>query len=227
MSKELEYEINNFANLLHKDCMNLMECLKKQSEDNKPILYLGKHYEKVILPLEEYQKMCNRLEAIDNANPSEALNGLEFICKILNEKRIDVKWLFKKDYNTIKNALLKAQEDEKLKVDICEMFGLDNLFPYNDTKAILKELEEYMGRKNQLWVDFMKTSKKFKEQKKALEIIKEHIKFDDSGIETYTDDLKNLFTKFVIRLESKDTGATFHIHLDTEEEFELLKEVLE
>ena len=113
MSKELEYEINNFANLLHKDCMNLMECLKKQSEDNKPILYLGKHYEKVILPLEEYQKMCNRLEAIDNANPSEALNGLEFICKILNEKRIDVKWLFKKDYNTIKQALLQGQKEHR------------------------------------------------------------------------------------------------------------------
>ena len=76
MSKELEYEINNFANLLHKDCMNLMECLKKQSEDNKPILYLGKHYEKVILPLEEYQKMCNRLKSIDHAEPSEALKCL-------------------------------------------------------------------------------------------------------------------------------------------------------
>ena len=190
-----------------------------------------KHYDNIghnlLLIKDIIEQALERLEAIDNANPSEALNGLEFICKILNEKRIDVKWLFKKDYNTIKQALLKAQEDEKLKVDICEMFGLDNLFPYNDTKAILKELEEYMGRKNQLWVDFMKTSKKFKEQKKALEIIKEHIKFDDSGIETYTDDLKNLVTKFVIRLESKDTGATFHIHLDTEEEFNLLKEILE
>ena len=62
---------------------------------------------------------------------------------------------------------------------------------------------------------------------KALEIIKEHIKFEDSGIETYTDYLKNLVTKFMIRLESKDTGATFHIHLDTKEEFDILKAVLE
>ena len=62
---------------------------------------------------------------------------------------------------------------------------------------------------------------------KALEIIKGHIKFEDRGIEKYTDDFKNLVTKFLIRLESKDTGATFHIHLDTEEEFNLLKEVLE
>ena len=61
---------------------------------------------------------------------------------------------------------------------------------------------------------------------KAFEIIKEHIKFEDRGIETYTDDLKNLVTKFLIRLESKDTGAKFHIHLDTKEEFDTLKEVL-
>lgn len=62
---------------------------------------------------------------------------------------------------------------------------------------------------------------------KALEVIKEHIKFEDRGIETYTDDSKNLVTKFLIRLESKDTGATIHIHLDTEEEFNTVKEVLE
>lgn len=68
---------------------------------------------------------------------------------------------------------------------------------------------------------------KAQKEHKALEAIKEHIKFNDRGIETYTDDSKNLVTKFLIRLESKDTGATFHIHLDTEEEQKLLKEVLE
>lgn len=68
---------------------------------------------------------------------------------------------------------------------------------------------------------------KAQKEHKALEILKEHIKFEDDGIETYTDDLKNLVTKFMIRLESKDTGATFHIHLDTKEEINTLKEVLE
>lgn len=61
--------------------------------------------------------------------------------------------------------------------------------------------------------------------KKALEILNEHIKFEDRGIETYTDDSKNLVTKFLIRLESKDTGATIHIHLDTKEEFDILEEI--
>ena len=69
---------------------------------------------------EKFEECCkiirqflHRLEAIDNAEPSEALECLEFICKILNEKRIDVKWLFKNDYTTIKQALLKAQEPKK------------------------------------------------------------------------------------------------------------------
>ena len=69
--------------------------------------------------------------------------------------------------------------------------------------------------------------KQVRKELNALEIIKEHIKFEDKGIETYTDDFKNLVTKFLIRIESKDTGATFHIHLDTEEEQNILKEVLE
>lgn len=64
--------------------------------------------------VEEQEKDLEVLEQIDNAKPSEALNSLEYICKILNEKRIDVKWLFKNDYNTIKQALLKAQEKDKI-----------------------------------------------------------------------------------------------------------------
>ena len=142
MSKELEYEINNFANLLHKDCMNLMECLKKQSEDNKPILYLGKHYEKVILPLEEYQKMCNRLESIDNAEPSEALECLEYIksqspiCYDNDGKFYE----FEKEFDTIKQALLKAQKDRKaleiikekrVNVDLFWNDFVDNGFGYH------------------------------------------------------------------------------------------------
>ena len=55
----------------------------------------------------------NRLESIDNAEPSEAIKHLEFICKILKEKGIDIKWLFKEDYNAIKQALLKAQEPKQ------------------------------------------------------------------------------------------------------------------
>lgn len=104
MSKELEYEFNNFVDLLNKDCMNLMECLKKQDKDNKAILYLGKHFKKVILPYEEYQKMCSRLESIDNANPSEALECLEKLFKSMPQYDSWIKYI-----DTIKQALLKTQ----------------------------------------------------------------------------------------------------------------------
>ena len=97
-------------------------------------------YEKVKNAHKTVEEALKRLEAIDNAEPSEALNDLEFICKILNEKRIDVKWLFKKDYNTIKNALLKAQKDRKAleiikeKRVVCDLFWndfVDNGFGYH------------------------------------------------------------------------------------------------
>ena len=141
MSKELEYEFNNFANLLHKDCMNLMECLKKQDKDNKPILYLGKHYEKVILPYEEYQKMCNRLESIDNANPSEALNVLK-----ATEKYTGI------DLTVVKQALLKAQEQEAKFLDNLQRWflllgesGANTKYKVRDEmEAVIDELKEVL-----------------------------------------------------------------------------------
>lgn len=121
MSKELEYEVNNFANLLHKDCMNLMECLKNQSEDNKPILYLGKHYQKIILPYEEYQKICNRLETIENAEPSEALECSLKLYKMVesagngNGFSLNEAWKY---HTTIKQALLKSPEPFQTGIDL-------------------------------------------------------------------------------------------------------------
>lgn len=149
MSKDLDYEFNNFANLLHKDCMNLMECLKKQSEDNKPILYLGKHYEKVILPYEEYQKMCNRLEAIDNANPSEAMECLK---RIDNHVDKDYDYCqrgdYNKDYNTLEATLLKSQKQEKELVKYKKFWEIVKEKPQAELSLIqlgkIKTYEEYL-----------------------------------------------------------------------------------
>ena len=40
---------------------------------------------------------------------NKELEALEFICKILKEKGIDIKWLFKEQYNTIKQALQRLE----------------------------------------------------------------------------------------------------------------------
>jgi len=108
---------------------------------------------------EKFEECCkiirqflHRLEAIDNAEPSEALECLEFICKILNEKRIDVKWLFKNDYTTIKQALLKAQEQEAKFLDNLQRWflllgesGANTKYKVRDEmEAVIDELKEVL-----------------------------------------------------------------------------------
>ena len=60
------------------------------------------------------EEALQRLEAIENTEPSEAMKHLDFICKILKEKRIDIKWLFKEDYNTIIQALQRLNKYEQV-----------------------------------------------------------------------------------------------------------------
>ena len=59
-------------------------------------------------------KGLHRLEEIDNADPSEAIKHMEFICKILKEKGIDVKWVFKEDYKIIIQALQRLGMYEQI-----------------------------------------------------------------------------------------------------------------
>lgn len=61
LSEETKYELNLFGREINKDLTNLMDLLRKQDKDNKPVFYVGKHIRKVILPVEEYQKMCQSL----------------------------------------------------------------------------------------------------------------------------------------------------------------------
>ena len=132
MSEETKYEFNVYARQLNKDLTNLMDCLRKQDKDNKAILYEGRHLKKVILPYEEYQKMCQRLEAIDKSNPSEAL---EILLKAKQERLIFWGRLLDNDkifFETLEPALLKSQEQEKVlkvikkkKVDIWQLKQCD------------------------------------------------------------------------------------------------------
>lgn len=85
-----------------------------------------------------------RLEAIDNANPSEALKDFERIGSdyFLGSKDCLVKKIYEKEYNNIKQVLLKAQEQEKKKatawdivisknVDMLLIKKYDNVSDYN------------------------------------------------------------------------------------------------
>lgn len=132
--------------------------------------------------VEEIEKNLNivqdglkRLEAIDNSNPNEALdymeslfNCWEYLIKKDNSeiKEIELeKYTFKENYDTIKNHILKAQEQEE---DIIHYKGtVDNLRRDN---ALLKDIKN--------------------KQEKVLEIIKEkyveiYILFKSKNVEQY------------------------------------------
>lgn len=114
---------------------------------------------------------------------------------------------------TIKQALIQAENDHNLKCEICELFGLDNLFPYTDNEAILKGLEEYMNNKNELWVKYMKKSKK----EQACEIIVKR-RLDILDIIDTTDD----YELYVSYCKGKEYADEL---ICSKDEFNLLKEV--
>ena len=80
--------------------------------------FLGYNYCSVDLPneLKLIEQALQRLEAIDNANPSEALECLENLC--------DEFPILKKDYKIINKTLIKAQEQEKV-LEIIKKKGID------------------------------------------------------------------------------------------------------
>ncbi len=104
--------------------------------------------------VEELIKDLERLEAIDNAKPSDAIDRLDYICKILNEKRIDIKWLFKEDYNTITHALLKAQEQDKILQQLKTMLSMDYLVRVYGYE-MAKRLQTYLKSNDAVkrWLD--------------------------------------------------------------------------
>ena len=78
------------------------------------------------------------LESIDNANHSEALECLEKLMDSYNARSwLNVRKTEKEEYNTIKQALIKAQEQEKV-LEIIKEKGVD--VGYLKT---CKTLEEY------------------------------------------------------------------------------------
>lgn len=87
------------------------------------------------------KQFLQRLEAIDNASPSEALECLkkvnDYLSNVYDYK--EIKEEIQKDINTIKQALIKAQEQEnilniieKKNVNINLIKRYDNVHDYNE-----------------------------------------------------------------------------------------------
>ena len=136
MNKELEAleKIKEFCKVINQE--------KLMKEKNVEYCYLKPHIDYLNI----IEKALQRLEAIDNANPSEAWECLEEIILYLNANEPTGKYC--KNIENLKNRLLKAYEDEE-----------ENKRLWNDITTVDKQYTDLM-------LDYQ-------EQKKVLEIIKE------------------------------------------------------
>ena len=151
-------------------------------------------------------KALQRLESIENANPSEALECLEEIksqSPVCHYDDGSKSYVFEKEFTTIKQALLKQQKQENFFDD---MLGFNNgcmmsCFEYKGKQIVTMPLEEYD--------EFMK-------QEKALEIILK------KNVDIYMlNDLGTLdaYNNWVVQRY----GTYYQL---TEEEFNTVKEVV-
>lgn len=121
-----------------------------------------------MIDMDIVEKALHRLEAIDNANPSEALECVD----ILKEDGCITTLYQGKALETIRQALLKAQEQEEMIVELCEYYGLDNLYPYDDLEEIEMALKNARDISMQQELELLG---KLNKQEKVLEIIKKKV----------------------------------------------------
>ena len=133
-----------------------LEILKNRASvdvENIPLSFndIGKSFNKEI---KEYydiiKKDLERLEQIDNANPSEALEKTILLASELGTSK-DIKFAetrFPKMISTIKQALLKAQKQDKI-LDILRPYFSGAIFPsainFNFSVEDWKPIEEWLN----------------------------------------------------------------------------------
>ena len=203
MSKGLEY-IRDISYLILENYSDKEPLTEEQKLSKNCFLDYCKYIEKEL----------QRLEAIDNANPSEALECLEktqyTIQKYCNEKGL----LFTDAYNighwlsTIKQTLIKAQE---LK---------------SKNKALLEENSDLYAELTLANKQYKELIESTKQYQKVLDIIKEK----NINMFGFKRDIKQLGKRFTYKYYQSNLGnyhSGFNIQELTEEEFELLKRYLE
>ena len=88
-----------------------LEALKRLRQETCPATYMADFDKNECCDVIE--QALNRLESIDNANPSEALETVDKILGYFGKAQVETMTLSKCNVLTIKQALLKAQEQEK------------------------------------------------------------------------------------------------------------------
>lgn len=195
MSKEYLEALEKELNLMQQQKDNLLHKQSRAKTDNETKYWqfrIEKFNEK-INNFTNIKQALQRLEQIDNSKTSEALECLEKIIHNYDEEHYDeesieekiyienhFKDFFEKELNTIKQSLIKAQEQEK-EIDRLENQCLDIL------------------------ADNIKLKTKLQEQEKALKIIVE--KDIDFGLLKRSENWLDYYTRFKHRT-GKNTEIT-------------------
>lgn len=171
--------------------------------------------EQILKDRDKVLNALNELKQIKEAKPSEALDKLEGLgFGLLNEDKSIISingHYFKDAYNTIKNYILKAQKQEEENAELLQAVAffkkkLEDTDGIKLAIAMAKQLDENIT-----------LDKELTKYKKAGDVVKENIKFEFRGR------LDN--GKYLILMETADEYCALPV--DTEEEYNLLKEVLE
>lgn len=130
-----------------------------------------------ILPgkCEIVRKALHRLEAIDNAVPSEALKCVEYIksqSPIYYDANGDKFYVFEKEFDTIKQSLLKAQKEHKA-LEIIKR-NIKVAIEYGEEKKYIScALVFYIDNKKTIYVVDEAIKEQTPEHFKELELLKE------------------------------------------------------
>ena len=123
MSKEYLEAFNGLFDLIH--CQDSFEKAQK--------------YYDVI------EQALNRLEAIDNVNPSEALECLDKIAKQIELDEDTDYWEIRNAHKTVENALIKAQKEEKVILGIEDYLNLRiKVEPLEDVRKAFIEIRNQL-----------------------------------------------------------------------------------
>ena len=153
MNKELETleKLISFAFVMSE---NMVGLTKGNYDENQFIKKTYEYLHKYNVDLNsklELKKSLQRLESIDNANPSEALEyienklkDLEYVAKQNDNEYLLSKYIPSEKFATIKQALIKAQEntrsEEILQKYYQEGITLDSVRELKKENEILKEI---------------------------------------------------------------------------------------
>lgn len=190
-SKDIKFSEARFPKML-KDIRNVLLKYQEQKED---IIHYKGTVENLRRDNQLLKEKLARYKAIDDADPNEAMEWLDSEIR-LSKNRIEsfegedihsiklrIYEMAKNDLKNqevIKQYLLTAKEQKEMIVELCEYFGLDNLYPYDDLDDIEHALKNSRDMASHHQLQLLK--KLHKQEKESDEYITEDDLNEELGL---------------------------------------------